>query len=367
MHEILPDIARWRQEGKRMALATVAKVYGSAPRPLGAKMVVAEDGTMSGSVSGGCVEGAVVQEALAVLAGKGPQLLEFGISDEMAWEVGLACGGAIQVFVEPLELQQPAMTEFLEAVQAHKLVALATVIAGPGLGRKLLAPSTGPVIGSLGHAELDREVQERAQDLLRQQRSQRLQITVGSPPQEAQVDVLVEVQGPPPRLVIVGGVHIAIPLVTFARTLGFRTTVVDARAAFATPERFRHADELIIGWPGEILQELGLDESTCVVTLTHDPKLDNPALEAALARPVRYVGALGSRRTHAARLEALRAAGVPEEALARIHAPVGLDLGGRRPEEIALAIMAEIVAVLNQKQRNRPTIPPTRPKEGDGP
>ena len=348
MHEILADMERWQQEGKRTALATVVKVYGSAPRPLGAKMAVAEDGAMSGSVSGGCVEGAVVQEALAVLAQGAPRLLEFGISDEMAWDVGLACGGAIQVFVEPLDRTQAPMRAFLEAVQAQRLAALATVIQGPGLGKKLLVEPSGQTTGSLGHPELDRQVAERARELLRQQRSQRIQVTAGDGPSPAPVEVLVDVQAPPPRLVIVGGVHIAIPLVTFARALGFRTVVVDARSAFATPERFRHADELIIGWPGEILQEMGLDESTCVVTLTHDPKLDNPALEAALARPVRYVGALGSRRTHAARLEALRAAGVPEEALARIHAPVGLDLGGRRPEEIALAIMAEIVAVLNR-------------------
>ncbi len=236
---------------------------------------------------------------------------------------------------------------FADAVAADRLAALATVIRGPGLGRKRFVPLHGEPLGTLGDPELDRTVLDAAREALAAQQPRRLTL-------QGDTEVFIDVHVPRPTLIIVGAVHIAIPLVTFAKTLGFRTVVVDARSAFATPERFAHADELIIRWPADVLAEMALDETTYVVTLTHDEKLDNPALVEALRRPVRYIGALGSRRTHARRVEALRAQGVSQEQIACIHAPIGLDLGGRSPEEIALAIMAEIVAVRNRGPGGKP-------------
>lgn len=230
-----------------------------------------------------------------------------------------------------------------QALKAGRLVAVATVLKGTGFGQKMLIWPDGRRQGSLGSDSIDDAVTVRAQAAMARQHSERF--ILGT---EADgVEIFVDVHAPPPQLVIVGAVHIAIPLVTFARTLGFRTVVVDARSAFATEDRFRHADELIIRWPADVLAELNLNESTYVVTLTHDEKLDNPALLAALNRPVRYIGALGSRRTHAKRVDALKAEGVTDEQLARIHAPIGIDLGGRAPEEIAVSIIAEIVQVSN--------------------
>lgn len=230
-----------------------------------------------------------------------------------------------------------------QCLEEEELVALATVIGGPGIGKKLLMWPDRQRLGTLGSEELDTRVVERAAHLFVAQRSERTEFRVG----EEAVEVLIEVFPPPPKLVIVGAVHIAIPLVTFARELGFRTIVVDARAAFATPERFPHAHQVIVAWPSEALQQIGLDESTYVVVLTHDDKLDNPALKVALESPARYVGALGSRKTHAQRVEALKAMGITDRQLARIHTPIGLDIGAQRPEEIAVAIMAEIVAARN--------------------
>ncbi|MFQ5593134.1 MAG: XdhC family protein [Anaerolineae bacterium] len=243
----------------------------------------------------------------------------------------------------------PAIYDLLkQSLNDEKLVALATVVAGPGLGKKLLIWPDGHMEGDLGSADLNERVLHYTASLLTEQRSDRASIpstglgagnVAGEP-----VEVFIDVFPPPPKLIIVGAVHIAIPLVAFAKELGFRTIVVDARSAFATPERFSHADELILEWPARALQKMTIDEATYVVVLTHDEKLDNPALKTALERPARYIGALGSTKTHAKRVEKLRAQGVTEEQLNRIHAPIGLDLGAKRPEEIAVSIIAEIVA-----------------------
>lgn len=223
----------------------------------------------------------------------------------------------------------------------QELVALATVVAGAGLGRKLLVWPDGRTEGDLGAGGLNEQIVRHSADLLADQRSGRVSLDVAGEP----VDVFVDVHPPPPKLIVVGAVHIAIPLVAFGKELGFRTSVVDARSAFATEERFAHADELILKWPAKALAEMDVNAASYVVVLTHDEKLDNPALKTALESPARYVGALGSTRTHAKRVEKLKAEGVTDEQLARIHAPIGLNLGARRPEEIAVSIMAEIVAV----------------------
>lgn len=342
MRDILQSLEQWREEGKSLCLATVVKVYGSAPRPLGAKMVVSSDGEMAGSVSGGCLEGTVVEEARKVLKTGVPRLLNFGITDEQAWAVGLSCGGEIEVFVEPLS-EKPWLAELVRCLKEERTVALATAIAGPRLGEKLLIWPDGAALGDLGSPEGNRAVQQAAARLLAEQKSRRLPI-----PGEEGAEVFLEVFPPPPRLILIGAVHVAVFLLKFARILGFHTLLIDPRSAFANRERFAEADELVIAWPQEVLTPAHFNESTFLVVLSHDEKLDNPALRLALESPCCYIGALGSRKTHARRLAALKEAGVLEEQLARIHAPIGLDLGGHRPEEIALSILAEIVAVQNQ-------------------
>jgi len=339
---IFSPIRRWLAQGERVALVTVVKVYGSAPRPLGSVMLVSESGHMSGSVSGGCVESAVVQEAMHVLRSGQARLIAYGISDEQARGVGLACGGTIQVFLSP-----HLSDTLLKAVEQGRMVARVDILAGPGAGRSMLVWNDGTREGTLGADNLDAHLSALAMTAMHARRPERLRLDWD----EATLDVFINVFPPPDTLVVVGAVHIAIPLLHMANALGWRTVVVDPRAAFATAERFAHADEIVRAWPQEALPRLGLNESTAVVTLSHDEKLDVPALQVALAHPVFYVGALGSRRTHARRVETLRALGTPEQAIARIHAPVGLDIGARTPEEIAVAILAQIVAVKNGRQR----------------
>lgn len=356
MRDILTEIDTWLTSGRAVALATVVKVWGSAPRPIGSKMAISEAGDMAGSVSGGCVEGAVFEEAQEVLASGLPKLVGYGVSQEEAWAVGLSCGGRIEIFVEPLvdaadgetarSLPSSTLRQHLEA---DRLFAVATRVTGSEAGRQLLIWPAGAELeghpgptGGLGDNELDRQVSARARELFRTFASERAIYPVS---EGEAADVFLEIYPPKPRLIIVGAVHTAIPLVGFARTLGFRTILVDPRTAFATPERFPHADELITDWPDEALERIGLSENTYLALLSHDQKLDLPALRVALPSPVRYIGALGSKKTHNKRVSALREEGVAEELIGRIHNPIGLDLGGRRAEEMAVAIIAQILAV----------------------
>ena len=337
MRDVLDDIERWRAEKRPVALATVVATWGSAPRSVGGKMAVAADGRIAGSVSGGCVEGAVVEAARETLASGKARLFKFGVSDDTAWSVGLACGGAIEILVEPLP--EAIFGAVRDALRAERPVAVATVLRGAEgeVGRKLAVFADGSTAGAIDAAAL-----EAARAALADGRSRRVAIGDG----EIFVDVLL----PSPRLVVVGGVHIAVALVALAKTLGYRAILVDPREGFANKKRFPHADEIVSAWPDEALARIGLNAGTAVAVLTHDPKLDDPAIVAALASPAFYVGALGSTRTQERRRARLIAAGVGEAALARLHAPIGLDLGGRSPEEIALAVMAQIVATRNGGQ-----------------
>ncbi len=343
MHTLLPTIRRWQAQGKAVALVTLVQVYGSAPQPLGAKMVVSATGEMEGSVSGGCVEGAVAQEAMQILKTSVPKLIPYGIADELAQSVGLACGGAIEVFIEPLA--GPVMAALLGAVERAEPVSVAKILArqtdlGSSQWGSLLFGDRLAALGTLGDPTVDDLARSALAELGPGNSARRLTL--------AGAEIFIERILPPARLIIVGAVHIAQPLVTFGNELGFHTVVIDARAAFATPERFGHAKDLRIGWPADILAQIGLDENSYIVVLSHDEKLDNPALAVALAHPVAYIGALGSRRTHAKRVDALTELGVTPAQIARIHAPIGLDLGGRHPAEIAVAIMAEIVGIKNR-------------------
>ena len=305
MREVLAELEQWTRDGEDIALATVVETWGSSPRPLGSKMVVTRSGKMAGSVSNGCIEGAVFDEAQKVLKSRQPKVAAFGVADDVAFEVGLACGGHIEVFIQPLA---PAHKKLIAMLERNEAATLRT---------NLVTGDAELIPGAPAGSELARR----------------------------DGDSFVEPVRRPARLVIVGAIHIAVPLHRLAKLMGYQVTVVDARAKFATKERFPEADELIVSWPDEAISKLTLDNSTYVVILTHDPKFDLPALRSVLGRDVGYIGAIGSRKTNQNRFDALRAEGFTEEQLSRVHGPVGLDLGGRGAEETALGILAEVTAV----------------------
>ena len=343
MRDILAELDRWRASGERIALATVVETWGSAPRPLGAKMAITLDGKISGSVSGGCVEGAVREAGIEVSRTGAPRLLHFGVTNDKAWEVGLACGGRISVFVEPLD---PEMNDSIRrAIDSRSRSVLATVVRGPEklLGRKLFLGDEGTLRSTMPEP-LAKDATAAARSALAGGTSGLAPFAL---PGQEPGDLFLEVVTPSPMLVIVGGVHIAVVLTALARTLGYRTVIVDPREVFSNPARFPHADALVTAWPDAGLREVGLDSETAVAVLTHDTKLDDPALIEALPSKAFYVGALGSSKTQEKRRRRLREAGLSDDQLARLHGPIGLDLRGRSPEEIALAVMAEIVAVRN--------------------
>ena len=349
MRDVLPDIDRWRAKGVSIAVATVIQTWGSAPRGVGARMAMTREGEIAGSVSGGCVEGAVYESGMEVLKTGRPQLLHFGVADDTAWEVGLACGGIIEIFVEPLD------SVWYETVRAallsDKPAATAVVLQGSDdlVGKSLTVLEGGELSGTMS-LEMVAATASAAQDGLA--RGEPARLTLAGPDSEARsLDVFVDVQLPAPKLVIVGGVHIAIALAGLAKTLGYRTVLIDPRAAFGSEARFPHVDQLVQEWPDEALTQVHLTRSTAVAALTHDPKLDDPALLVALTSPAFYVGALGSLKTQTKRRQRLLEAGLTETQLARLHGPIGLDLGARTPEEIALAIMGEIVECRNTRNR----------------
>src|SRR5881397_4239850 len=296
MRELLSELNEWTRSGEDIAIATVVETWGSSPRPLGSKMLVTRSGKMAGSVSNGCIERAVFDEAQKVLKSRQPKVAAFGVADDVAFEVGLACGGHIEVFIQPLG-------------KAHRqLVGM--------LSRDQPATLTTNLV--TGEAE----------------------VTEGTPSGSGLArrdgDVFIEPFRRPAHLVIIGAIHIAIPLHRLAKLMGYRVTVIDARAKFATKERFPEADELIVAWPDEAMSSITVDNSTYVVILTHDPKFDLPALRSVLRKPAGYVGAIGSRKTNANRFDALRQEGFTEEEISRVHGPIGLDLGSRSAEETAL-------------------------------
>ncbi len=314
--ETAPEQAlAWHRAGQGAALATVVQTWGSAPRRAGSQMVVSGTGEMMGSVSGGCVEGAVVVEAMEALEDGEPRLLDYGVSDGDAFAVGLACGGNIKVLVEPIGTAMPeAMLEDLVAKRAGRSRA-AYVVDLDTWDRRL---------DTDGHAA--RFASDRTGV-------------------EEDGRTFVAVHNPPLRLAIVGAVHIAQALVPMARLVGFDPIIVDPRAAFGSEARFP-GEQLLDLWPDEALEQIGLDPRTALVLLTHDPKLDDPALHIALRSKAFYIGALGSKRTHAKRVERLQADGFSAEEIARIHGPIGLDIGAASPSEIAVSILGEMIQTL---------------------
>jgi xanthine dehydrogenase accessory factor len=341
MREILREVDEWMAEGRAVALGTVVGVRRSAPRPPGAKMAVSSRGDLAGAVSGGCVEGAVVTIAEGVLRGGAPRLLHFGIADEEAWEVGLPCGGEIDVWVEAFEPggDDDPQTAFAALVRNGERGALVTAIGerAPRPAARMLVRPDGSRAGTLGDDALDAAAASHAEDLMWAERSE-LRDAAG-------VDVFVDAAFPPPRLVIFGAIDFAAQLCTLARTSGWRPFVVDPRARFATRERFPDAEAVVAAWPEQAFAQLGgIDRATSIAVLTHDPKLDDAALLLALRSDAAYIGAMGSHRANLERRDRLLAAGATDAEIERINAPIGLDLGGITPEETALSIMAEVAA-----------------------
>ncbi len=325
LDRILAQRQQWRHAGQGVAMATVVATWGSSPRPVGSHLAVNEAGEFAGSVSGGCIEGAVIQEAVAAIADGQPRLLEFGVSDEQAWEVGLACGGRVQVHVEKLvpDIFDRLMNERAARQPVARVIRLsdkaaALVTASDAIGALAPTPSQREALAArLANG------QSGAIDELG--------------------DVFARVYVPAPRLLIVGAVHIAQTLAPMAAMAGFDVTVIDPRRAFASEARFPDVT-LTDDWPDDALTRLAPDAQTAVVTLSHDPKIDDPALAIALASPAFYIGSLGSKRTHEKRVARLTELGLADR-IDRIHAPIGLDLGGRYPSEIAVAILGEIIRV----------------------
>ena len=347
MRDVLDDIDRWLAGPTPVALATVIQTWGSAPRRVGAKMALTADGQISGSVSGGCVEGAVFEAGTEVLTTGRPQLLHFGVADETAWDVGLACGGTIEVFVEALDA---SVYNFLHGlIDDDESAATVTIIDGPAdlLGGKIVVQRGGRLFGEIS-SDIDGVIAAAARAALASGQSQRKKFELPDTNVEP-FEIFIEILKPAPKLIMVGGVQIAIAMTTIAKALGYRTIVVDPRRAFGSQERFHHVDELIQAWPDEAFKQITFTSSTAVAMLTHDPKIDDPALKTVLASPAFYVGALGSRKTHATRQKRLLEAGVSQQRLDRIYGPIGIDIGAQSPEEIALAIMAQIVAARHDR------------------
>jgi len=302
-------------------------------------MAITPDGKITGSVSGGCVEGAVFDTGVEVLKSNRPQLLHFGVADETAWEVGLACGGSIDIFVKPLDVR--FFKSLRSVLMEEQTAIIVTVVRGPDdiLGSEMLMRDDRDVTGTISN-ELDEQVLQLARETLSNGTSQRRMLNES-------IEIFIEVILPPPTLIAVGGVHITIALMALAKTLGYRTVVIDPRSAFGSEARFPHVDQLIQLWPDEAFQQVPPNRSTAIAMLTHDPKLDDPALKIALPSSAFYVGALGSKTTQAKRRQRLLDDGLTEAQLNRLHGPIGLEIGAGTPEEIAMSIMAEIVSARN--------------------
>ena len=351
MHDVVDEVARLHEADQRFALATVVGTWRSAPRQPGAAMVVAPDGDPTGSVSGGCVEGAVYELAQEVMASGEALLQRYGVSDDDAFAVGLTCGGIIDVFVEPVDAATfPELPDVVASIRAHQPVAVATVVDGPGAIGAHLVIWPDRSAGTLGTAHLDQAVHDDGLGMLDHGSTGLLRIGPDGERRQDELSVFVQSFAPPPRMLVFGAIDFAAAVAHQGHFLGYQVTVCDARPVFATASRFPSADEVVVDWPHRYLaaeRDAGrIDARTVICVLTHDPKFDVPVLELALRLPeVGYVGAMGSRRTHDDRMARLREAGLTEDELARLSSPVGLDLGARTPEETAVSIAAEIIAL----------------------
>ncbi len=336
MLDILDALNRWVEEKRPVALATVVKTWGSAPRRAGSKMGITAKMAMSGSVSGGCVEGAVVEEAVAGLKDGMPRLLQFGVADDTAWEVGLTCGGSIEVYVEPLN--QAWWKALSDLAQNDGLGVTITILEGGQIGEKALLDAQAAVLY---------QTDGLSDEWLAAMKALARTASESGAQKIGETRVMVDIQAQRPHLILIGGVHVSIPLQEMAAQLGFRVSIVDPRSAFASAERFPKVANILHSYPDKALPQLGLDRSTYLAVLTHDPKIDDKALITALPAGIPYIGVLSSGRTHQQRVARLKQAGISDNLIAQIRTPIGIDIGAKTPEEIAVCILAEIIAVRN--------------------
>ena len=346
MRDVLEDIDRLSADGAPFGLATVVRTWLSAPRPAGASMAVSAAGEAIGSVSGGCVEGAVYELAQEVIESGRPVLQRYGVTDDDAFAVGLTCGGILDIFVERVSTATwPELAAVVESVRARQPVAVATVVAGPGLlgAKRTVWPDRAA--GSLGSERLDHAVADDVRGMLEAGRTGFLHYGADGERRGDELAVFVQSYAPPPQLLVFGAIDFAAAVAKVGRFLGYYVIVCDARPIFATTKRFPEADEVVVEWPHKYLEHAQVDSRTMICVLTHDPKFDVPLLEAALRTPAAYVGAMGSRRTHEDRIARLREAGLTEAELERLSSPIGLDIGARTPEETAVAICAEVIGL----------------------
>ena len=351
MRDVVPQIAHWRERGDAVATATIVGIGGSSPRELGALLAVNEHGEFAGSLSGGCVDGTVVEEAMAVIASGAVRLLRYTANDGDPFSVGLTCGGELDVYVERVD----AFFDDVAQALAHETpLAVAVRLDPAGIGRRLIVDATGRR-GTLGSPGLDYAVGAELEARTESGNVERRHYGELGEPLGTEAAIFVRTFGPRARMVLAGAVDFARPLARLGTMLGYRVTVVDARSAFATRDRFPDADEIVVMWPDAYLEANPLGADAVCVVLTHEEKFDIPLLVNALRSPAAYIGAMGSRSTHAKRMAQLRAAGLSDAEIARLASPVGLDLGGRTPEETAISIVAEIVALRHNRGGGRLT------------
>ncbi|MGO0576132.1 XdhC family protein [Ornithinimicrobium panacihumi] len=356
MREVLDRLLHWWEAGDEVAMGTVIGTWKSAPRPAGAAMLVGADGEAVGSVSGGCVEGAVYELGHEVIASGDPVLRRYGVSDDEAMGVGLTCGGILDIYVEKVSrAAYPELGEVAADIEAGRPVAVATVVAHPDPqrvgARRVIRPEGEPATGSLGSSRADDAVTDDARGMLAQGRTATLEYGPDGERRGEGMRVFVASFAPRPRMLVFGAIDFAAAVARVGTFLGYRVTVCDARPVFATKSRFPDADEVVVSWPHRYVEaeiaKGALDSRTVACVLTHDPKFDVPLLQVLLgegAPPLAYVGAMGSRRTHEDRMARLREAGLTEEQLAVLRSPIGLDLGARTPEETAVSVAAEIIS-----------------------
>jgi len=345
LRDILDQITKWWDSGETFGLATVVNTFRSAPRDPGAALAVSDGGEVVGSVSGGCVEGAVYELAREVCESGQPVLQTYGISDDTAFDVGLTCGGIIELFVEPVSRERfPGLGDVAAAIRDEVPVAVATVVAGPGvLGARRIIRADAAT-GTLGAGDrLDEAVDDDVRGMLAQGLTGVRHYGEHGERRLDDLSVFVQSFAPPPRMLVFGAIDFAAAVARAGKFLGYRVTVCDARPIFATHARFPDSDEVVVDWPHRYLAQTQIDPRTVICVLTHDPKFDVPLLEVALRTPAGYIGAMGSRRTHEDRLARLRDVGLTEDELARLRSPIGLDLGARTPEETAVSVAAELI------------------------
>ncbi|MFI6599324.1 XdhC family protein [Nonomuraea sp. NPDC050536] len=344
MRDVLERILEWYDSGTTFGLATVVHTFRSAPRQPGAAMAVSAQEEVVGSVSGGCVEGAVFEAAKEVMETGEPSYEEFGFSDDDAFAVGLTCGGILHVYVERVDRRTfPELRAVAASVEAYEPVAVATVVAGAGKTGARRVIWDDRATGSLGSPGLDYAIDDDARGMLAQGLIGQRHYGLDGQRRMDEVSVFVQSFAPPPRMLVFGAIDFAAAVARVGKFLGYHVTVCDARGVFATGKRFPDADEVVVRWPHDYLNEITVDERTAICVLTHDPKFDVPLLQVALHTPAGYIGVMGSRRTHDDRIARLREVGVTEEQLARLHSPIGLDLHARTPEETAVSIAAELI------------------------